>query len=224
MTGDWMPGAGRPGGRPPLIGVTGPIGCGKSTVARMLGDLGGTVIDADDLARHVTQPGSPALTRIRARFGEGAFDERGDLNRAALARIVFDDETALRELEAIVHPEVRVLVESELDRAAAAHAPFAVVEAIKLVEGGLGERCDEIWLIDCLPATQRQRLEQRGSDPADLERRLAAQGPGLADRLAARIAPAGKARRLSTESYLDETRRTVEEALADFLARTLDMG
>ena len=224
MTGDWTPGAGRHGGSPPLIGVTGPIGCGKSRVARMLRDLGGTVINADDLARDVTQPGSAAVARIHERFGEGVFDERGDLDRAALARIVFDDETALRDLEAIIHPEVRVLVEAELDRAATAQAPFVAIEAIKLVEGGLGERCDEIWLIDCLPATQRQRLEQRGADPADVERRLAAQGPNLADRLAERIGSLDRLRRLSTEAQLDETRSAVEEALADFLARTLGMG
>ena len=224
MTAEWTPGAGERGGRPPLIGVTGPIGCGKSTVARMLRDLGGAVIDADDLARRVTQPGSPALARIRARFGESVFDEGDDLNRAALASVVFDDETALRDLEGIVHPEVRVLLESELEKAVKAEAPFVALEAIKLVEGGLHKRCDEIWLIECRPATQRQRLEQRGADPTDVERRVAAQGPNLADRLAERIGSASRLRRLSTESYFDETRSAVEEALADFLARTLDMG
>ncbi|MEA2026810.1 MAG: dephospho-CoA kinase, partial [Chloroflexota bacterium] len=72
------------GGDPAIIGLTGPIGCGKSTVARMLGELGGSVIDADALARDVTAPGQPALAAIRARFGEAVFEPSGVLDRTAL--------------------------------------------------------------------------------------------------------------------------------------------
>ena len=99
---------------PLLIGITGPIGCGKSTVGRMLSELGGTVIDADVLARRATDPGRSTLPQIRERFGDGVFDEEGNLDRAAMARIVFRDAEALADLERIVHPEVRVLVEEEL--------------------------------------------------------------------------------------------------------------
>lgn len=201
------------GDGPVVIGLTGPIGCGKSTVAAMLGELGGCVIDADALARDVTAPGEPALSAIRARFGDAVFEPSGVLDRAALGRIVFSDPEALRDLEAIVHPGVRRLVEERLERARRAGDPFVVVEAIKLVEGGLAERCDEVWLIECPPDLQRERLADRGMPTADVERRLAAQGPDLAERLSGRAD-----RRLETSGSLESTRERVEDALADVLA------
>ncbi len=200
-----------------LIGLTGPIGCGKSTVARMLADLGGTVIDADDLARRVTAPGMPALGRIRQRFGDSVFSPDGALDRAALAGVVFTDAEALRDLERIVHPLVRLLLSEELVKASHEHMPFVVFEAIKLVEGGLAERCDEVWLVDCDTATQRERLTARGPASADLEGRLATQGEGLADRLAAQLRGQARVRRISTHGTLEETRDRVEDALADAL-------
>lgn len=202
-----------PGGDPVIIGLTGPIGCGKSTVARMLGDLGGCVIDADALARDVTAPGQPALAAIRERFGEGVFEASGALDRAALGRIVFDDAAGLRDLEDIVHPGVRRLVDERLERAQRDGDPFVVVEAIKLVEGGLAERCDEVWLIECPADVQRARLAQRGMGAADVERRLAAQGPDLAHRLAAHAD-----RRFDTSGSRESIRECVEDALADVLA------
>jgi dephospho-CoA kinase len=201
------------GDGPVVIGLTGPIGCGKSTVAAMLGELGGHVIDADALARDVTAPGEPALSAIRARFGGEVFEPSGVLDRAALGEIVFGDPEALRDLEAIVHPGVRRLVEERLERARRAGDPFVVVEAIKLVEGGLAERCDEVWLIECPPDVQRERLAGRGMPEADVERRLAAQGPDLAERLASHAD-----RRLDTDDSLESTRERVEDALADVLA------
>ncbi len=222
---EWTPGHGRDGSRPPIIGLTGPIGCGKSTVGRMLAELGGSVIDADDLARRATGKGVPALSAIRQRFGDDVFAADGSLDRAALAAVVFDDREALADLERIVHPEVRRLVNAELERAAAEEAPFVAVEAIKLVEGGLAERCDEVWLIECDPATQRQRLAQRGSTPDDVERRLAAQGPDLAERLAVTLGERNaRTRRLSTEGSLADVRASVEDALADLLAGALGIG
>jgi dephospho-CoA kinase len=198
---------------PFLIGLTGPIGCGKSTVARHLARLGGTVIDADVLAREVTADGAPATGPIRKRFGPEVVDASGTLDRARLARIVFEDPAALRDLEAIVHPRVRRLVDAELERAAADEAVFVVIEAIKLIEGGLGTRCDEIWVIDCPPVDQRTRLRARGLEEADIERRLAAQGASLGARLAAQAH-----RMIPTTGTEDETRERVEDALADALA------
>jgi dephospho-CoA kinase len=168
---------------PLCIGLTGPIGCGKSTLARHLATRGGVVIDADDLARAVTVPGAATLPAIRARFGDGVFGADGTLDRAALAAVVFADPGALRDLEAIVHPAVRQRVMAALEAAAAARAAFVVIEAIKLVEGGLATACDEVWLVVCDRATQRSRLGARGGDIVDTERRLAAQGD-LAERLA----------------------------------------
>jgi dephospho-CoA kinase len=201
------------GSDPVIVGLTGPIGCGKSTVAAMLGALGGVVIDADALSRDVTAPGQPALEAIRARFGGGVFSSAGVLDRRALAAVVFADAEALRDLEAIVHPGVRELVEDRIEEARRAGDPFVVVEAIKLVEGGLAQRCDEVWLIECPAGVQRARLSGRGLDPSDVERRLATQGPDLAERLAAHAH-----RRFDTSGPKKEIRERVEDALADVLA------
>ncbi len=157
------------------IGITGPIGCGKSTVAGWLAARGGVMIDADDVAREVAAPGEPAHDAILARFGAAVRAPDGSLDRAALARIVFADPSALRDLEAIVHPAVRPRILAVIEGAEAAGAPAVVVEAIKLVEGGLAALCDEVWLVDCTPETQRARLLARGMAASDADRRIAAQ-------------------------------------------------
>lgn len=203
----------RQGSGPVVIGLTGPIGCGKTTVARMLADLGGVTIDADELAREVTAPGEPAVAAIERRFGPEVVSPAGVLDRAALADVVFRDPAALRDLEAIVHPGVRSRIEARLEEATRAGDPFVAIEAIKLVEGGLAERCDEVWLIECHADVQRERLVGRGMDAADVERRLAAQGADLADRLAAHAD-----RTIDTAGSRESIRECVEDALADVLA------
>lgn len=205
--------------KPLMIGITGPIGCGKSTVAAMMRELGGEIIDADILAHRATDAGRPTLPNIRRRFGDQVFTADGSLDRPALAELVFSDPTALEDLERIVHPEVRLMLDALVERATEDQAPFVVVEAIKLVEGGLADRCDEVWLIECDPETQRERLAARGAGREDTERRLAAQGADQLDRLAATLAagrtPNPRVRRLSTDRSLDSTRDVVEDALAD---------
>lgn len=201
---------------PFLIGLTGPIGCGKSTVAAMLGELGATVIDADALARAATGPGEAALPALRMRFGEGIFQEDGSLDRAALARVVFEDPAALHDLEAIIHPEVRRRVEAALATATGAGDLVVVVEAIKLVEGGLAARCDEVWLITCGEPDQRSRLARRGMPAEEAARRMAAQGADLIERLGPHAT-----RRIDTSDTPAETRERVEDALADALAPLL---
>jgi dephospho-CoA kinase len=144
------------------------------------------------------------------------FKPDGSLDREALGRIVFADAAALADLEAITHPHVRRRVTELLDRAASAGDPFVVVEAIKLVEGGLAATCDEVWLVECSEEEQRQRLIGRGMAPDDMARRVSSQGADLVDRLAPHAT-----RRIATSGSLDETRRRVEDALADALAPVL---
>jgi dephospho-CoA kinase len=190
------------------VGLTGPIGCGKSTVAAWLAELGATVIDADEIARAVVEPGGPAFDDVLEAFGPGVRSRDGGLDRAALGRLVFRDPAGLRRLEAIVHPAVRPRILAALEAAEAAGAPAVAVEAIKLVEGGLAELCDEVWLVTCDPAVQRQRVLARGTEPADADARIGAQGD-----LASRLRPA-VTRVIDTTGSLTETRAAVVAAYA----------
>ncbi|MFP5341431.1 MAG: dephospho-CoA kinase [Candidatus Limnocylindria bacterium] len=190
------------------IGITGPIGCGKSTAAGWLGERPGVVVvDADVVARDVLARGTAELDAVYARFGRSLARPDGSLDRAALGRIVFADPVALRELEAIVHPAVRPRIAARLEAADAAGAPAVVIEAIKLVEGGLAELCDEVWLVTCAAEAQLERLVARGSDPGDAAARIAAQGD-----LARRLAPHA-ARVLDTSGDRIAARAAVEAAL-----------
>jgi dephospho-CoA kinase len=190
------------------IGLTGPIGCGKSTVAGWLGERAGVVvIDADEVARDVVEPGEPALEAVFARFGEALVGEDGELDRAALGRIVFADPAALRDLEAIVHPAVRSRILAEIADAETTRAEAVVIEAIKLVEGGLAELCDEVWLVTCDPVAQRGRLVDRGLPAVDAEQRIAAQA-GLPERL-----EAVATRIIDTSGPAARTRAVVEREL-----------
>jgi dephospho-CoA kinase len=188
------------------IGITGPIGCGKSAVAGWLAELGATVIDADELARESTAPGEPALDAVFERFGEVYRRADGSLDRAALGRLVFSDPAALADLEAIVHPAVRSRIEIAVAAAESAEAPAVAVEAIKLVEGGLARLCDEVWLVTCDPERQYERLLARGLGEAEATQRIAAQ-----DDPARRLRPAAT-RVIDTSGGVAETRRLVLEA------------
>ena len=187
------------------IGLTGPIGCGKSTVAGWLGERGAVVVDADAVAREVSAPGEPAHDAILQVFGDqvrtGAI-----LDRAALGRIVFRDREALERLEAIVHPVIRSRILELLAEAGERRAPAVVVEAIKLVEGGLADLCDEVWLVTCEPTTQRERVIDRGATADDADRRIAAQA-GLVERVRPQAT-----RVLDTSGPLADTRARVAAA------------
>jgi dephospho-CoA kinase len=208
---------GLPGARRTIrVDLTGPIGCGKSTVAGWLEDRGAVVIDADEIARDVTAPGEPAHDAVLARFGDAVRGPDGSLDRAALGRIVFAEPARLAELEEIVHPAVRPRILAAIAAADDAGALGIVVEAIKLVEGGLAELCDEVWLVTCDPGVQRERVILRGSAPDDADRRMAAQA-GLTRRL--RMAAT---RVVDTTEPLEATRRLVSEAWEEAVDRARD--
>ena len=200
------------------IGITGPIGCGKSTVAGWLGELGATDIDADQVAYGVTPPGSPELAAIVDAFGDSVLTPAGTLDRAALGRVVFGDAAALARLEAIIHPAVRPRILSAIAEAEAAGAPGVVIEAIKLVEGGLAALCDEVWLITCDAADQlarlRARATARGHDPADVVARIGAQRD-----LVARLAPVAT-RVIDTSGPPETARSRAQAAWFDAASRT----
>jgi len=180
-------GSGEPG-EPPRrslrIGLTGPIGCGKSTIGRWLVERGAALVDADEVAREVTAPATPTHEAVLAHFGPAVRGPDGTLDRRALGALVFADPERLRELEALVHPAVRPALLGRVEAAERAGARVVAIEAIRLVESGLGALCDEIWLVRCDPGEQRSRLLARGASPADADRRIAAQA-GLGERLRA---------------------------------------
>jgi dephospho-CoA kinase len=193
--------------RPVRIGITGAIGCGKSTVAGWLSERPAVVvIDADRVAREVLDRGEPALDAVVARFGDGLVGDDGGLDRAALGRIVFSDPAALRDLEAIVHPAVRPRILAAIEAAEAGGAEGVIIEAIKLVEGGLAELCDEVWLVTCDPVAQRGRLVARGLPAVDADLRMTAQ-TGLEER----VRPIATSV-IDTSADRSATRRLVEAA------------
>jgi dephospho-CoA kinase len=170
-----------------LIGLTGNIGCGKSTVGRLLAARGARICDADNVTRTVMHPGEDAYQAIVAAFGEGILQAPGGaIDRSALGRIVFADPDALRRLEAIVHPATRRAIERWLEEQAAAAAAegtrrVAVVDAIKLIESGYPAFCDAVWVVICDEREQLRRLvELRGMPEADAIARIRAQSPQAA--------------------------------------------
>lgn len=194
------------------IGLVGPIGCGKSTVAARLASHGAVVIDADRLAREVSDGPGPVHDAIAARFGPAIVRADGSLDRTALGRIVFGDPASLRALEAIVSPAVRPRIAEALAAAAAAGAPIVVLEAIRLVEAGYHAMMDETWFVTCEPAAQRARLADRGLAATDTERRVASQAELLAS------ARDAASRVLVTDGDLDRTAEAVD-ALLDLARR-----
>jgi len=161
--------------RPLLIGLTGNIATGKSTVARMLVELGAVVIDADRVAHQVMRAGSAAHARIVETFGPKVLGPDGEIDRTQLGAIVFADPESLARLERIVHPAT---LEAIGRRVAASSAAVIVVEAIKLIEAGMADACASVWVTTCPPKQQIYRLvDGRGLSPAEAEERVRAQPP-----------------------------------------------
>jgi dephospho-CoA kinase len=162
-------------GRPFVIGVTGNIACGKSTVMGRLQDLGAETIDADRVYHRLIEPGTPLTKSIADRFGRDVLNDDGGIDRAALGRIVFRDPSALADLERITHPAIAAEIANAVSSSA---ATVLAIDAVKLIEGGLRTLCDRVWLVICDEGTQASRLMARnGLSREDALRRIAAQPP-----------------------------------------------
>ncbi|MHB0858830.1 MAG: dephospho-CoA kinase [Anaerolineae bacterium] len=138
-----------------VIGLTGNIATGKSTVAAMLASLGACAIDADKLAHDAMRPGTDTHRRVVERFGEEVVGETGALDRRRLGEMVFADAQALQDLERIVHPAV---IEETLRRLQACRRAVCVVEAIKLLEADMHRYCDAVWVVTSPRSLQIERL------------------------------------------------------------------
>jgi len=158
------------------IGLTGGIASGKSTVARLFGELGAPVIDADQLSRDVVKPGTPGLQGIRQIFGESVISADGSLDRAALRRIVFDEPAKRVELEQLLHPLIRAASDALADTYRARGTAYAVFEIPLLLESERYKDVDRVVVVDVPEETQIQRVMARDqSSEAQAKKILAAQ-------------------------------------------------
>lgn len=170
-----------------IIGLTGGIAAGKSTVSARFAEHGAVIVDADRLAREAVGPGSPGLAAVRDRFGPSVIAPDGSLDRPALGAVVFADAAARKDLEAITHPEVWRLAQERFDAAAAADPDALVVYDVPLLAEARGSRpirFDAVVVVDAPAETRVQRLvEHRGMTAEEARRRVDAQASD-AERLA----------------------------------------
>ncbi|HEV8469259.1 MAG TPA: dephospho-CoA kinase [Candidatus Limnocylindria bacterium] len=156
-----------------VIGLTGPMGAGKSTVGAMLRELGAKVLDADALVRDEQLRGTVGYSAIVQQFGTKILGEDKEIDRTKLAAEVFGDPMKLQRLERILHP--RVIARVLEARAMLSDDAVLVVEAIKLLEGDLRKACDRVWVVVAPRETMIDRLAARGMRPREAELRLAQQ-------------------------------------------------
>lgn len=186
-----------------ILGLTGGIAAGKSSVATMFAALGAVVVSADQLAREAVAAGTPALQALVATFGDGIVDGAGELDRAALAALVFADASARERLNAITHPAIARLAEARLDALRARRVPLVVYEAPLLFEAGAERRVDRVLAVVVDPQIQRLRLAERDRlPPQAIDARIAAQWPQ-----SAKVARADYV--IDNSGPLEETRRQV---------------
>jgi dephospho-CoA kinase len=198
-----------------LVGLTGGIGSGKSTVARLLEKRGAVVFDADLLAREAVEPGTPGHAAVIERFGADVLAPGGELDREALASIVFADPAARRDLEQIVHPEVRRLF-AEGSEAYRDTDRVVVFSAPLLVETGMHTAFEILVVVSATVATQIRRLmRQRGMSEPSIRARIDAQAP-LEDKAAAADFL------VDNEGSLDELESQVEQLWNDLSTRAVD--
>ena len=158
-----------------VLGLTGGVGMGKSTAARLLKKAGLPVVDSDDLAREAVQPGTEGLAEIADEFGEGFMKPDGSLDRGKMASTVFQDQSARKQLEAIIHPRVRAVWENRIEQWREQKRPVGVVVIPLLFEVGLQDSFDAVLCVASTASTQRSRLRGRNWSDAQIAARIAAQ-------------------------------------------------
>ncbi len=167
---------------PLRIGLTGGIGCGKSTVAEQFFRLGVPVIDTDAIARELVEPGEPALQWIVTRFGEEMLLPDGSLDRAKLRKRVFGDRQARRDLERFLHPLIRAEMRERIRRT---DTPYCILEIPLLLESNWTDEVDRILVVDAPPEIQMERILQRGQLSRDEAKQIIASQVDREQRLAA---------------------------------------
>src|SRR5947209_12323520 len=195
-----------------IIGLTGNIACGKTSVGQMLLDLGAEkYIDADAVVHKLYQSGQPIALKVAEAFGEKVIAPDGSVDRKALGAVVFQDAEAMRRLESIVHPAVGIALINELAPVSA--SGIAIIDAVKLLEGGSGKFCQSKWLVLCSEEQELARLVTRNAlSEEEAWARIRAQ-PAIAPRLALVDEV------IDNSGSLEETRRQVEAAFARFCQR-----
>ena len=190
-----------------VCGLTGGVGMGKSTAARFFRERGAQIVDTDELARRLVQPGQPSLAAIQSVFGKRVISSTGELNRAELAQIVFADADARKKLEAILHPLIREQWFAQIEAWRGENYPLAVVVIPLLFETRAESHFDKIICAACSTVAQRERLLARGWTPEQIEQRIAAQMP-----VEKKIARADFV--IWTDGALDMHARQIERLLA----------
>lgn len=194
------------------IALTGGIASGKTTISNRLRQLGAVIIDADEIAREVVAPGSPALTEIARRFGEEVLTPAGTLDRAALASIVFQDSEALEALNDITHPAIRQVSRDRIRQAREDDGDSIIVHDIPLLaENRSNFDYDEIWVADAPASVRLERLlADRLLDRAEAQARIDAQVSDEQRRLIADVV-------IDTTAPIEETRAEVDALFARLL-------
>jgi dephospho-CoA kinase len=158
-----------------VIGITGGVGMGKSTAAKLLRKQGVPVLDSDDVAREVVAVGEPALTEISKIFGADFLNAQGEMDRAKMAAHIFGNDAEREKLEAIIHPRVRERWLAQMETWRADNVPLGVVVIPLLFEVGAEGEFDSVICVACTGNTQRERLRARGWDDVQIAARIAAQ-------------------------------------------------
>ena len=187
-----------------LVGITGGMASGKSTVVRWLGEAGFLVVDADQIVASLYAPGAPGVEVVRELFGETCLTADGSVDRGAVAGIVFKDTDARKRLEAGIHP----LVHQRFREIASSHDGVVVYEATLLVESGGSRLFDLVLSVEADPDSRLERAIARGMTRAEAEARLVAQGDG-------EIRRQGVDRILRNDGTLDELRSEVEALIRE---------